>query len=955
MGKRFPVCSHWPPTLRGPGTLVKPVSERLSDDTAVSGSDPDATLLPEGAGPPTGHSPLEPGAKVGRYTLIERVGAGAMGVVFSAWDPELDRRVALKIVRGNGYTDDSTAALMGEARALARLSHPSIVTVFDVGTHGDAVFIAMEYLRGTTLRQWRKDNPNAAWQEVLRLYAQAGAGLSAAHDEGLVHRDFKPANVMVTESGAVKVLDFGLAQPAESPGATQRMGTPRYMAPEQHADGTVDPRTDQFAFSVALFEALFDHHPFDGETALELSASVQSGALNLPPVSNEVPAKVRIAVASGLSKDPNDRHPSMTAYLAALDPQAPARRWWLGALFGGAGVVAAAALLPGPGEDPCRDAGFAMQAVWNEDARAEIDTALDIEGLDASIRSEVREQFDRFADTWGTLKIDACEATVVRHADKQAMMDMRYDCLDRRLHTFADSVETLSHGSVADRLEAESTLEHLPNLESCADSEYLLAYYPPPDDPADRARILEIELESNRLFKRVTEDGVDVTEGLAALIAAADELDYAPLRVSIRGTQGSNFAFRNRIDESVAVLEEALAIGLEEHVHYATASVLFELARVRGIHQRDSKAALFLDRMGTALCASLPDGDEIRVEMIPRRLDVYRTADKLDEAEAMARERVDYLEAKGSLDEPSGVEARVALAGMLMFNEKEVEAGALLSTILDAPTVGSSHPILARAYVYRARLRHNLKEFDGAIADHLAAYERFERLYGATHTNAAGRLSDLAYTYAEAERLAEARDAGRRAIKAMIAGGAKPPLPNLAKMQENVAWYHANLGEFDEADAALDESGRWTQGLPTVNNWPSLFRGRIAEARGDDVAAKRHFEEALRDATDDEGRNAAQVDVWINRIRRGVVEGASAPLLDVATAEDGHAMTRARALYGLALLESRRLQPETARRHLDAARDLLDVEEPDAHMLKRKLDAVREKLPTAAQRGDDAE
>ncbi len=937
------------------GKVFNPVSERLSDDTAVSGSDPDATLFPEGAGPPRAQSRLGPGARVGRYTLIERVGAGAMGVVFSAWDPELDRRVALKVVRGNGDTDDSTAALMGEARVLARLSHPNIVTVFDVGTHGDAVFIAMEYLRGSTLRQWRKDNPDAPWKEVVRLYAQAGAGLSAMHDEGLVHRDFKPANVMVTESGAVKVLDFGLAHPADSPCATQRVGTPRYMAPEQHANGPLDSRTDQFAFSVALFEALFDHHPFNGETALELSASVQSGALNLPPVSNDVPAKVRVAVTTGLSKEPSDRHPSMTAYLASLDPQAPTRRRWLGALFAGAGVVAAAALVQGPGENPCGDAAIAMQDVWNEDARAELDTALDIEGLDASIRAEVREQFDRFADKWATLKIDACETTVVRHADKQAMMDMRYDCLDRRLHTFADSVETLSQGSVAARLEVESTLERLPDLESCADPEYLRAYYPPPADPDDRARILEIELASNRLFKQATEDGVDVADDLEALAAEADELDYAPLRVGIRATLGSYLAFRNRVDESAAVLEDALAIGLEEHVRYATTSALFDLARVRGLHQRDIKGALFLDRLGEALAASLPNGEEVRMALVHRRLDVYRLANKLDEAEAMAREHVAFLGSKGSLDEPSGVEARTELAGVLMFNDKTAEAGALLSAILDAPTVASSHPILARAFAYRARIRHTQKDFDGAIADHLAAYERFERLYGRTHTNAAGRLSDLASTYAEAGRLADARDTGERAVAAMIDGGVKPPLPNVARMLENVAWYHANLGDLDEADAALDESARWTQGLPKVTHWPSLFRGRIAEARGDDVSAKRHFEEAQRDAADDEERSAAEVDVWVNRIRRGVIDGASAPLLEVATAEDRHAMTRARARYGLALLEARRLQPETARRHLDAARALLDAEEPDAHMLNRKLDAVGEALSASTQPGDNAE
>ncbi|MCR9161696.1 MAG: serine/threonine-protein kinase [Nannocystaceae bacterium] len=931
------------------------MSAPSSDDTAVSGSDPDATLLPEGAQPRAVHVAVEPGAKVGRYTLIERVGAGAMGVVFSAWDPQLDRRVALKIVHGGGYADNSTDALMTEARALAKLSHPSIVTVFDVGTHGEAVFIAMEYLRGTTLKQWREDNPEASWREVLQRYTQAGSGLSAAHAEGLVHRDFKPANVMVTESGAVKVLDFGLAQAAESPGATQRMGTPRYMAPEQHAGDALDSRTDQFAFSVALFEALFEQHPFEGETALELSANVQRGALNLPPVQSDVPPKIRVAIATGLSNDPKDRHPSMDAYLATLDLQAPARRWWLGALVGGAGIVAAAAFLPAGAEDPCGDAATAMDEVWTDPARERLEGALHGAGLDASVVQETRERFDAYAEAWRAGRVDACEASVVRHAETPAFMETRYACLDRRLHGFAAAIESLTDGSVAARLEVESTFERLRRVEPCADPEYLQAYYPPPDDPEDRARILELEVESNDLFRRAVDDGAEVEREFEAIIAAADALDYGPLRVGLRGTLGSYLAFRNRVGESVAVLEEALAIGLEEEVRYATTSVLFELARVRGIHQRDTKAALFLDRMGAALASSLPDGEWVRIEMIPRRLDVYRLAGKLDEAEAMARERVAYLDEHGSLEEPSGVEARALLAELLLFNDEPEEAGALLSSVLDEPTVSPWHPALARAHTVRARLRHTQGDYDGAIKDHLAAHERYTKLYGPNHVNTAGRLSDLARTYARAQRLPEARDASRRALEALLAAGLKPPLPNVAQMYENLAWYQANLGELDDAEDGLDAYDRWSQGLPVTTNRQTLLRGRIVEARGDDEAAGRHFEQALRDATDDDDRRAARVDLWVNGIRRGVTEGASGPLLEVATGESGSTLTRARAWYGLALLEARRRQAATARRHLEAARAELADEEPDAHMLMRKLDAVDDALPPPPKRDEDAQ
>ncbi len=222
---------------------------------------------------------LERGAAVGRYVILDRIGAGGMGVVYAAYDPELDRRVALKLLRTDRFAAPGHLRLLREAKALARLTHPNVVAVHDAGTFGDQVFVAMELVEGETLRQWLEAGARS-WREVLDRLLAAGRGLAAAHAAGLVHRDFKPENVLLGRDGRVRVVDFGLAKAladaAEEPAAPDSggelaspltewgavLGTPAYMAPEQIRGIAADARSDQFSFCVALYEALYGERPF---------------------------------------------------------------------------------------------------------------------------------------------------------------------------------------------------------------------------------------------------------------------------------------------------------------------------------------------------------------------------------------------------------------------------------------------------------------------------------------------------------------------------------------------------------------------------------------------------------------------------------------------------------------------------------------------------------------------
>src|SRR5687768_6991469 len=265
----------------------------------------DDTLPADSAQPTPAASPTPQQSPelVGRYRLERVLGEGGMGVVHAAYDPELDRPVALKLL----HETRNQGRLLREAQAMVRLRHPNVVTVHDVGVSGDRVFVTMELIEGKTLRAWLHAAPRT-WREIITMYIAAGRGLAAAHDAGIIHRDFKPDNVLIGTDGSVRVADFGLARAGELPSSSSSgsmasssssstisgdrlvqtaegsvLGTPAYMAPEQHEAGTVGPPADQFAFAAALWEALAGERPFSGGDVAKLAVAKREQRINPPP------------------------------------------------------------------------------------------------------------------------------------------------------------------------------------------------------------------------------------------------------------------------------------------------------------------------------------------------------------------------------------------------------------------------------------------------------------------------------------------------------------------------------------------------------------------------------------------------------------------------------------------------------------------------------------------------
>ena len=286
------------------------------------------------------------GDRVGRYLVLSSLGAGGMGVVFAAYDPQLDRKIALKLLRSGlaGSSKDARTRLRREAQAIAQLSHPNVVSVYDVGTTDDGdLYIAMEFVEGDTLTTWLKKYPRT-WREIIDVFLQAARGLFSAHGVGLLHRDFKPDNVLVGGDGRVRVTDFGLARsvlaPDEAFAAKPEMtalnialtatgtvlGTPRYMPPEQMTGPDLDARSDQFSFCVALYEALYDRHPLRDGTSISM---LEHGDRALPPPEGlKIPPAIGRAVLRGLERDRARRFPSMGSLIDQLVPpptRAPVR------------------------------------------------------------------------------------------------------------------------------------------------------------------------------------------------------------------------------------------------------------------------------------------------------------------------------------------------------------------------------------------------------------------------------------------------------------------------------------------------------------------------------------------------------------------------------------------------------------------------------------------------------
>ena len=531
--------------------------------------------------------PLRAGATLGRYVVIGPVGSGTMGLVYSAFDRELGRKVALKLLRPGAFErspdDLLSKRLRREAQALALLSHPNVVAVHEVDTFEGRIFLAMEFVEGSTLGKWLRDEKHS-WREVVAIFRQAGAGLSAAHAAGLVHRDFKPDNVLVGADGRVRVTDFGLARtqqapapdavaPAHASGGTldgsltatgALIGTPAYMAPEQLAPGGfADPLSDQFAYCVAFFEALYGQRPFQASDVASLHEVVREGRVRGARRGHRVPRWLERLVLRGLSADRTRRWPSMPALLAQLERGPLLTPLRAAALVL---VVGAAAAFAWTARPVCTGAEAAWGALWNPEQQAAVRAAALRTGRPAAglVFANLDAALSRFRDGWEAMHREACLATRVRREQSEALLDLRIGCLaNQRRHAEA-LVHAFANADAALIDAAPAALDTLPSLEPCSNAMALLASTPLPADPEKRSRIAALEGTLAEISVRVTAPGKarDVIDQLAPALAEARQLGALSLvaRFLVQRSRLEEQSGAQRANES---LHEAAAAAVE--------------------------------------------------------------------------------------------------------------------------------------------------------------------------------------------------------------------------------------------------------------------------------------------------------------------------------------------------------------------------------------------------------
>ena len=455
---------------------------------------------------------IQPMQRLGRFEIEAELGRGAMGVVHVANDPTLNRRVALKVVGGPGrFRENARERLLREARSLARLTHVNVVRIYEAGVEDDEVYIAMELIDGKPLNDWLRDKKRD-WREIARVFAAAGDGLAAAHASELVHRDFKPANVMISDSEAqipvVKVVDFGLARAAlfveegsgehlENPLDANRLtitgtfvGTPAYASPEQMNGLEVTPASDLFSFCVALFEALTGKCPFEGRTRQALLDAIRRG----PSVStlHQIPRPLRTIIADGLRYDVSDRPKSMNVITTALRGSLERRRGYLatgvGAVLVSAVVIVGLMSRTSDQESPCSAIASKLDGVWDAATQVAVSRSMLEAGAAPERLATVSRILGDYSRRWVSGRRSACEATMIAGEQSPELLDRRVECYRRSLRAFRAVTDILRSADSETVKTSIGLATGLPSLDECVDAERLVAGEPyPVIDPVARA------------------------------------------------------------------------------------------------------------------------------------------------------------------------------------------------------------------------------------------------------------------------------------------------------------------------------------------------------------------------------------------------------------------------------------------------------------------------------------
>ena len=889
-----------------------------------------------------------------RYVLERELGRGGMGAVWLAHDRRLGRAVAVKMLTRPGSTE-RLARMRREAQSVAKLAHPNVANVYDVGLEDGRPYIVMEYVDGGDLRDWLDSKPRPHWRAIVKMFVQAGRGLVVAHRAGLVHRDFKPANVLVGK-GRARVVDFGLARVSgdHRPATPNELdalddatltrsgvalGTPVYMAPEQHMGRPVTAAADVFAFACSLYEALYRERPFAGKTLTMLLQAKVAGPPAVPPAS-AVPRRVYDVVARGLAPVPNERWGSMQEFLRALRSAARRGRGAPVILLGVAAVavvVAVASGSPSSAATPCEEPGRRVRDVWMANAKAELRAVFDGSAVEGApeIRDRVVEDVERFAMAWATAETQAC-------ADpSRPEFTGEMDCLAVGLRRLRALIEATRGADDAVVRRAGGLALTLPEPAQCLDRDRV------PDEalptqPQARAEAERIEEQVATARALLVAGRID--DGAALMrqaLASAQALDHGPVlcRTQYRAVRALGLA--GATDDELDPLVEGC----------------YERAVAERLDRCAADCAIYRAKMG-------PPGDRGRWIEAARSA-VARTGDPDDEiglAEAegvfaLAEDRVEDSIAllEGAVRKSEAHTARPTQLGPLLFNLSEAYIDARRfddarrtlerELALVQGTYGPEHPDLARSWLRLAFAESRLNNVDRAKALRGSAIALLEKTLGPSHPDLAAAHNAMADTAYRAGQPEEAVFHLRRALD--ILGDRDPRNAGIAQL--NLAGVLRDIGRLDEARSTLQRLVATLQETDVADSTEMararLELGRVAADAGDPRRALEQFEVARRIRQGRRGSNSpdvatVDVEIAVARFDLGEVEAALELMrtaIDVLREAAVPALEIATQQVVLADLLQRSGDPQSAKAVLDEAAPVIerDGTEVDQERLKQ--------------------
>jgi len=704
---------------------------------------------------------LAAATSVGRYMVLSKIGAGGMGEVYAAYDPKLDRRVALKMLHCLESKADAER-LIREARALARLSHPHVVTVHEVdelAEMGGQPLIVMEFVDGRTLKQWIRRPTHSTWSivERLDLLVQAGKGLVAAHAEGLIHRDFKPSNVLIGTDRRARVADFGLAIGVGEPrppgqhvdGADSvdssltktgvLIGTPAYMAPEQFAGKTVDARCDQFSFCVTAWEALFGTRPYtstrsDGQGV----RAFRAGAVNRPEGA-QVPANVETTLRKGLSVRPGARFGTMTELVEELEtelnilrgeemPRRKFRGWrLLGiAAFAAIAVWGLARAHKGRLASACEDQGAEIDGTWNEDIRDEVLTSLRSTQEGALIHDEDRLSpwLDEHSAALREATVDACRHSTVDKDWDAALVDKSQWCLQERRFEFEEVIEAYREGGEWNARLAVDWAVSLKPVSPCLDPRALVELEVPPEE--ERAELRELQ----RRLSQASRLGADSQEEQLSIVREvgrrASELDWKPMLTHVGREEGSILVGLGDADAGTEAWREAWFQAAESSDWRAAVRIARDISWVASNGDINlDKSRLWLALGHVCLKQTYDPSGRFESSLLEAQVGLESTAANMEEAERLGRLLLERKQRLFGIAHYETADALSLLGAVLQKRGNYSEAASLKKRGLEIQlrTFGGNRVKISNDYLGLAQTQRFLGEFTEARENARKAHE----------------------------------------------------------------------------------------------------------------------------------------------------------------------------------------------------------------------------------------